>query len=141
MVEPTPIRKKRRYTKATMAATVLVADQSSVNAAAEATGIPRTTIEYWMDKPEFVDIRQRAHEGWAEEVIVVARRGWGLIAEKLPEMEPKDLIDVTEMATAKALLMSGEATSRTETKTLTDGMDDHERETLRRILDEVNEPA
>lgn len=126
---------KRRYSKATKAAAVLMADQSSTNATADATGIPRTTIEYWMDLPEFVDIRQRAREGWTEEVVAVARRGWGLLAKMLPMLEPKELIDVTEMATAKALLMSGQATNRTET--VTGGMNDHEREALRHVIDDV----
>ena len=44
---------RRRYTTRTKLTTVLAADMTNPKAASEATGIPRTTILQWMDKPEF----------------------------------------------------------------------------------------
>ena len=113
-------RQHRRYPKATKAALILLADQTSINAAAEAGAVPPRTLGYWMDQPEYAELRLHARERMAEEALTVARKGWGLLAEKLPELEPRDLIDLVEMATSKALLMSGEATARTEHRDLED---------------------
>jgi hypothetical protein len=56
----------------------------------------------------------------------------------MPQTEDMSKVAVaTGILFDKFALMSGEATARTETKTLTDGMNDHERETLRHILDGV----
>src|SRR3989304_2442000 len=38
-------------------------------------------------------------------------------------------------------LMTGQATSRSENRTLTEGLDDHERDALRRLLEEAIEAA
>jgi hypothetical protein len=54
-------------------AAILAADASSLTAASEATGIPRKTIAYWMDRPEFAELRQNAREGMAEDALMVAR--------------------------------------------------------------------
>ena len=118
--------KRKTYTNAQKSATILVAEQTSMSAASKATGIPITTIDYWMDRPEFVKLRIRAREGMAEEALVTARLGWALIAERLATFEPRDLINATVNATEKALLMSGDATSRTEHLAITDtaGLDD-----------------
>jgi hypothetical protein len=91
-------------------------------AAAEATGIPRTTIIAWLEKPEFVTLRQNARESIAEEAIVVARLAWQALGDAIAQgrMEPRDLISAAGMATEKALLTSGEATARTEHRDLAD---------------------
>ena len=140
MVEPTPIRGKRRerrYPKATKSAAMILAEQTSTNAAAEQMGIPEATVRYWMEQPEFAEIRERAREGWSDEVLVVARRAWEIIANRLNGMSDKDLIDVADMASDKAQLLSGEATDRSETRTLTDILpqDDVSRKALRDIID------
>lgn len=129
-------RGKRRYPKATKAAAVILAEQTSANAAADAMGIPVRSIGYWLDSPEFAEIRQRAKETWSEEVLVVARRAWQLIAQRLPDMADRDLIDVGEMATEKAQLLAGAATSRSEHRDLTENLADHEREALADAIDE-----
>lgn len=130
-------RQHRKYTKATKAALVLLADQTSVNAAAEASGVPRTTLEYWLDRPEFVDLRQRAREKWGQDVTVTALLGWGLLAERMPQMSDGDLIDATELATSKALLLTGEATSRSESRELVADFNDGEREAVAAWLREM----
>lgn len=128
---------RRRYSKAEKVAAIVAADAASAVAASEQTGIPRTTIQYWLDQPEFVELRQNAREAMAEEARVVARLAWQQLGKAVQAgaLEPRDLIMAAGMATDKSLLLSGEATARTESRTLTEGMDDHERATLRDIID------
>ena len=104
---------------------------------AEQTGIPLSTIHSWMDKPEFAEFRTKARESMAEEVTLVARLAWRKVAEGLQAgtFEPRDAIFAAEKATAAMQLLTGQATQRVET--LTEGLNDHERETLRTVLDEA----
>ena len=111
----------------------------STDAAAEASGVPRSTLRHWLDDPEMAPYRHKAREALAEEMTVIAR----LAAQKLAEairrgdLEPRDLIMAAGMATDKSQLLTGQATGRLETRDLTDTLDDHERATLRDILDGV----
>ena len=130
---------RQRYTRRQKVTAVLAADMTSAEAAAEATGIPRTTIGYWLDKPEFVALRHKARESLAEEMSVIAR----LAAQKLVEavlagrLEPRDLITALGVATDKMQLLTGQATDRLETRDITATLDDHERARLRDILDDA----
>jgi hypothetical protein len=53
------------------------------------------------------------------------------------EVEARDLIVALGVSTDKAQLLSGAATSRTENRTLTDGLNDHEKQQLRDALDRL----
>ena len=57
------------------------------------------------------------------------------------EVEPRDLATIYGIAIDKGQLLAGEATSRSENRDLTETMNDHERETLRKLLDEVTVDA
>ena len=122
----------RRYTKRQKLSAVLAADMVGVVAAEEQTGIPESTIRYWMDKPEFAEIRAKTREDLADEIKAVAHLAWQRVASSLAsgEMEPRDAIFAAEKATTLQLLMSGEATERTENVSITDGLDDHEKQAL-----------
>jgi hypothetical protein len=98
------------------------------------------TLVYWLDRPEFVNLRQNAREAMAEEARVVARLAWQKLGQAVDQnrLEPRDLIMAAGMATDKAQLLSGEATSRTESRAL-DGLSDDEQERLREWI--VNLPA
>lgn len=108
-----------------------------MTAASESTGIPVTTIDYWMDKPEFAELRMKTREQIAEGSMVLANLAQSELSRKVKagEVEPRDLAVIYGIAIDKAQLLSGAATSRTETKSLTDGLDDHERQTLRDVID------
>jgi hypothetical protein len=121
---------RRRYTKKTQASAVTVALASSTQAAAEQTGIPRTTIDYWLHKPEFDDLRNNTREELAEGSKVVAHMALEAIQRRLDEFEPHTLVVLYGVMTDKSELLTGGATSRTETRTLTDGFDDDERKAL-----------
>lgn len=110
---------------------------SSVAAAAEAAGIPETTVRYWMDRPEFVELRTKTREdgaaGWSVLMHLAQRR----LADLIDQMEPRDLIVLGGVAAEKSQLLSGGATARTETHALADGLDDHEKATLRKVIDDA----
>ena len=127
----------RRYTKREKANAVAEAERSSMSAASERTGIPVTTIDYWMDAPEFAELRKKTREQIAEGSMVLANLAQSELTRKVKagEVEPRDLAVIYGIAIDKAQLLSGAATSRTETKSLTDGLNDHERQTLRDVID------
>jgi hypothetical protein len=91
---------RRRYNKAEKLSAVLAADMVGLTAASEQTGIPKSSLVYWMERPE-----------------VVAHLAWNRAAEALRDgtMEPRDVLFAAEKATNLQLLMRGEATARTET--------------------------
>lgn len=124
---------RRRYSKADKLSAVLAAEMTGVVAAQDSTGIPESTIRYWMDQPEFAEYRAKAREDLKDEITVVAHLAWQRVAEGLHSghMEPRDALFAAEKATTQYLLMTGEATSRTETRSVTDDLDDDERERLR----------
>lgn len=107
---------------------VLAADMTNPLAASEATGIPRTTLRQWLEKPEYATLRQNAREAIAEEAMVVARLAWQALGDAIRAglVEPRELISAAGVATDKASLLAGEATARTEHRDLTDGDDDAE---------------
>ena len=132
-----PKRKYVRHTKAQKLSAVLAADMVGQQATAEQTGIPLSTIHSWMDNPEFAEFRTKARESMAEEVTLVARLAWRKVAEGLQAgtFEPRDAIFAAEKATAAMQLLTGQATQRVET--VTDGMNDHEKDALRAVLDDA----
>lgn len=119
---------RRRYTKTEKVSAVLAADASSTLAAAEATGIPRKTIAYWLDRPEFAELRQNAREGIAEDALMVARLAWKKLGQAIADgsLEPRDLVIATGMATDKSQLLNGGATARTEARDITGSISDAE---------------
>lgn len=126
---------RRRYTKAQKANAVMAAEATSMTAVAEATGIPLTTLDYWMDQPEFVALRTKTREELAEGFMVLAHKSQAALIKLVPTMEARDLTVLLGVATDKAQLLSGAATNRTEHRDLTDDLNDHEKETLRDVID------
>ena len=133
------MRAHRTYTKRQKAVAVIAAEMTTQSAAAKKTKIPRTTIMEWLDRPEYVKLRQNAREGLAEEVTIVARLTWREMAKRLDTMEDRELVSLAGVAADKMLLMSGQATSRTETKDITETLTDHEREQLRHVIEQALE--
>ena len=130
---------KRQYTRRQKVTTVIAAEMTSTAAAAEAHGIPERTVGYWMDSPEFADIRTKTREDLADESKALAHKALGEITRRMGEFEPRDLVILYGVLTDKAQLLAGQATARTEHRELSDELDDHEREALTRILREAVE--
>lgn len=124
----------RRYTRKDKVAAVTAAAASSVLAAAEASGIPPTTIDYWMHQPEFVKLRDRTREELADEFKVLAHAATQRLIALMPTMDARDLTVLASMSVDKAQLLKGEATQRTETRDITADLDDHERAALREAI-------
>ena len=127
--------KNRRYTKAEKATAVIAAEMSTVTAAAEQTGIPASTLRYWLDSPDFAELRVKTREEAAAGFSVIMHLAQARLVELIPTMEPRDLTILLGVAAEKAQLLGGGPTSRTETRTLTDDLDDHEHALLRDIID------
>ena len=125
---------RRRYTKREKVAAIVAADASSTLAASEATGVPESTLRYWLDQPEFAELRENAREGMAEDALMVARLAWKKLGQAIAEgkLDARDLVIATGMATDKSQLLGGKATERTETRDLT--LDDHESEVLGEVV-------
>jgi hypothetical protein len=141
--EPTPIRRKRvdGRSKRVKLAAVMAAEMSGVVQASKQTGIPATTIEYWLHKPEFAEFRTKTREDLVEEVKTVAHLAWARVAETMPKMHPRDAMFAAEKASTILQLLQGQATGRIEHRDLTDSLDDHERDLLAQVLRDVVETA
>ncbi len=126
---------RRRYTRKQRASAVIAAEMSTAASAAAATGIPENTIRYWLDRPEFVELREKTRDELAEGFHVLAHKAQERLTELIPTMEPRDLTILLGVATDKGQLLSGGATHRTETRDLDDNLDDHERKALREAID------
>ncbi len=125
----------RRYSRRTKTGVVIAAVATSVAAAAESAGIPESTVHYWFDSPEFAEVRTKTREDLAAESMGMAHKVLSEITRRLPEFEPRDLSVLYGILTDKGQLLAGHATARTETRDLTDSLDDHERQNLRDAID------
>jgi hypothetical protein len=121
MTEPTPIR-RRRYSKRTKVTAIVAAEMTSISASARANGIPRKTVAYWMDAPDFAIYRQKTREDLAAGSLALANEALSVIRAKLDTFEPRDLTTLVGVLTDKAQLLAGQATSRTETRDITETM-------------------
>jgi hypothetical protein len=128
---------RRRYTTKEKLSAVLAADMVGLTAASEQSGIPKSTLVYWLERPEFAQFRTSTREAQEDGVRVVAQLAWQRVAERLQrdEMEPRDILFAAEKASNVLMLLGGEATSRTETRSITDGYDDTEKQRLRDFID------
>lgn len=132
---------RRRYTHAEKAQAVAAAEVNGVTQAAEATGIPKNTIQYWLDKPEFVQLRAKTREEKRDGYRVIIALAQKRLVDLLPSMEPRDVTILLGVAQDKDLLLSGDATTRTETRTWTDDLNDTEKQRLRDWIDSLDDPA
>ncbi len=96
------------------------------------------TIRHWRERPDMAELRAEKKDDVAQDVWAAFQKGVRRIATLMDTTEDMGKVAVaTGILFDKFALMSGEATARTETRALVDGMNDHERELLRTILDGV----
>ena len=129
---------RRRYTRKQKLSAVMASDMLGVVAAADQSGIPATTIEYWLHKPEFAEFRTKTREDLAEEVGIVAHLAWQRVAEALKrgDLEPRDALFAADKATTLYQLVTGEATQRTEQRDITADLKPEEAAALANDIDE-----
>lgn len=123
---------RRRYTRQQKMAAVAEAEVNGAEAASESTGIPRRTIGYWLDHPEFAELRQKTREEQRDGYRVLIAKAQERLVSAIPTMEPRDVTILLGVAQDKDLLLSGDATARSESRDLTHDLD---RDTRRRIAD------
>lgn len=121
-----PKRQKRHYTQRQKLATVIAAELTSQTEAERTTGIPQETIRDWLNDPKYAEVRAKTREDLANELRAVAHLAIKRIAEQMPTMEARDAIFAMEKATELSQLVTGQATSRVETRELLNDFDDHE---------------
>ena len=123
---------RRRYTAKTRAKAVGIAVVDGVTAAERQTGIPKTTIDYWLDKPEFVQLRTTAREKVLEQMWVGIQVG---IRELTAGLSGDAMLhhkaDALRTLTDRYALLNGEATTRSENRELHDKSDDELRDGVR----------
>jgi transposase-like protein len=128
---------RRRYTKSQKAHAVSLALLTSVEAAAEAEGVPRTTLDYWMDRPEFVELRNKTRDAVADEMWTAVQVGLREVVKGLSGDAPlRDKSVALGILYDKHALLTGAATSRSESRDLTPrALSDHETEALTRAIE------
>ena len=127
---------RRSYSRGTKSGAVGLSVVEGTSAAARKTGIPRKTIAYWRDQPEFAELRQQKMEDVAADVWATFQEGVRRVKELIPESD-----DLAKVATATAIiydkfaLMAGHATTRQESRDIGAELKDHEAALLEDILD------
>lgn len=117
----------RRYTRRQKVVAITSALASSVTAAAESAAIPESTLRYWMEQPEFAELRAKTRAEIAEDSLIVAQLALHEMARQIKagQVEAKDLGVIFGITAEKSQLLSGAATERHEHRQL-DEFDDHE---------------
>jgi hypothetical protein len=111
----------RRYARTEKAATVARALLTTTEQAAEESGIPQSTVRYWVQHPDFAELRAETHEEVGEQFWATIQIGIARVAELIPKTE-----DLQKVAVAvgilydKHALLTGGATGRTESRDLSD---------------------
>ena len=130
-------RTKRTQTEKAHAVGVALA--VGVTEAERQTGIPKQSIDYWLNSPAFGHLRTRARADVATEMWAGLQVGLQAVVDGLrsPEAPLRDKAQAFGILYDRFALINGEATSRTESKTLTDGLDDTEKQRLRDWIDSL----
>jgi hypothetical protein len=107
---------RRRYSEKTRAKAVGIAVVEGVTEAERQTGIPKQTIDYWLDKPEFGQLRTTAREVVVESLWVGIQIGIRALVEGIKGDAPLNhKADAFDKLAQRYALLNGEATQRTET--------------------------
>ena len=112
---------RRRYTQKTRAKAVGIATVEGVTEAERQTGIPKQTIDYWLDKPEFGHLRTTAREVVVDSFWVGIQIGAKALTEGLQSDAPLNhKADAFRSLADRYLLLNGEATARSEHRDISD---------------------
>jgi hypothetical protein len=126
---------RRRLTIVQKAALVGEAEVNGVRPTARKHDIPESSIRVWREDPEFARLRAETKDQVAQDVWGAFQLGLKRIVELIPVTTDLQKVSVaTAIIYDKFALISGQATSRAESRSLIDDMDDHEKEALNKIL-------
>jgi hypothetical protein len=124
LVSPSGGAMTRPYSKHQKATAVIAAELTSNLAVQRASGIPESSIRRWRDDPEMAKYVDKTREDLADGTQMLAHRALELISKRLPDFEPRELVTLYGVLVDKAQLLSGHATSRTESRDITGTLED-----------------
>jgi hypothetical protein len=128
----------RRYTKAQKAEAVAAATLSNTAAAAEELGIPENTIRYWLDSPEFVELRTKTRDEVGERLWSAIQVGIDEVAKGLRSDAPlRDKATAVGILYDKHALLTGGATARSENRDITGTLSDADVATAIRYAEDL----
>ena len=129
---------RRRYTAKQRAAAVGIATVEGVTEAERQTGIPKETIHYWANKPEFAQLRTSARDTVADEFWIGIQVGLKAVVEGFEgEASIKDKAMALGVIYDRHALLTGMATSRSESRDLTGTMPDADLDAALREADAI----
>jgi hypothetical protein len=119
---------RRRYSKAEKARAVGLAVVHGVTETERRTGIPKETIHYWTQTPEFAQLRTTARDAVADQFWVAIQVGVDAVVAGLkdPDVPLRDKQQSLATLYDRHALMTGAATSRTESRDITGTISDLE---------------
>ena len=133
---------RRRYTARQRARAVGIATVDGVTRAGKVTGIPKQTIDYWLDKPEFGRLRTTAREKVVADLWVGIQIGQDELVKGLQGDAPLNhKADAYRALADRFALLNGEATARNEARDISADLNDHETAALREIVENALESA
>lgn len=130
---------RRRYTNAEKAAAVGRAAATTTQRASEEMGIPRTTLRQWIDEPQYAELRQKTRDDFAGALWVGMQVGVDQVTRGLmdPDAALRDKATALGILYDKHALLTGAATSRTESRDLTGSLSDVDVIAALRAADEI----
>ena len=111
---------RRRYTAKQKAELVALAAVEGVTEASRISEVPKTTIQYWTEQPEFAQLRTTAREKVEEAFNVAIQVGLRALMSNWQQASLKDQAYALGVIYDRHALMTGSATSRTESRELND---------------------
>lgn len=133
------MKQRRRYTAAQKAVAVGIAAVEGVTEAERRTGIPKESVHYWLRDERFASLRTRARAEVAEDFWAGVQIGLEEVSKGLqdPRVPLRDKAQALDVLFRSQGLMTGQATERIESKDITADLSDHEREALRKAIDDA----
>lgn len=128
---------RRRYTAKDKAEAVGIAVVRGQTQASEATGIPLSTIHTWFADPRFEELRNVKREELGAYFLIGIQVALKAVIAGIEDGKLSEKAIALGVLYDKHALLTGQATSRSESRTLTEDMDDNDRKKLRLVLDEA----
>lgn len=129
---------RRKYSAKQRAEAVGIAAVEGVTRAEESTGIPKETIHYWLQKPEFARLRTTAREEVEAAFWIGIQVGLEEVTTGLRGDAPlKDKAAALQVLYDRHALMTGQATSRTESRSITEDLPADDKRRIREWIDSL----
>jgi transposase-like protein len=113
---------------------VVASEMYGVSEVARAIGTTNTKLRRWRSEEELLPYLLAARSQIIGQVTEVSEKAWAETLKRVisapGDIPTRDLLAIASEATNKMQLMSGQATSRSETRDVTDGIDDAEMQVI-----------